>query len=187
VTRPRWRVGSKDPKIVRTQYGEAPDHSHVDEGGDDLIGFFRSAGDAALAVDAVNRVRDVETLLALFWDDTESLLWHPANQRSPLWAVVGPDGVAPEPVGPVAFSVTCSDTFAWACADAEPVVLPDDLESLTAARREFPGDDWPTLWVCRKRGQRPMPRYTRDMDHALPFVQALFAAGPERESTFLAP
>lgn len=112
-------------------------------------------------------------LLALFWEDRESLMWNPDNQPSPFLTY----GDAPR--GPVVFSVNCSDTFYWACADAEPIELPDDLESLRACHAEFTDEDWPLLWVCRKRGTQPMPRYfgrtEEDRAARSPFRDALRA------------
>lgn len=118
------------------------------------------------------RLSHIEALLGLFWDDSDSLHWHPANQPGPFWTTGG------EPSGPIRFSVDCSDTFWWATADAEPVDLPGDLESLAATRAEFINEDWPLLWVCRKRRLQPMPAYFRRSDPESPFVQALRGAGP---------
>jgi hypothetical protein len=109
---------------------------------------------------------NVERVLALVWEDRESLMWDNDGTR---------------------LLVECSDTFWWATADAQAIDLPGDLESLAAARREFPDDDWPLLWCCRKRGMRPMPRWSRDRDPADPFTAAVLAAGPERTPEMLAP
>jgi hypothetical protein len=81
------------------------------------------------------------------------------------------------------YAVICTDVFAWATSDAEPVTLPDDLASLRQARQELPGGDWALLWVCRRRRCRPMPSY-----RLTPAERALIeAAGPPRDSVIGAP
>lgn len=80
-------------------------------------------------------------LLALFGpEECESLLWREAGS------------------GELEFTVFCSDTFAWACADCEPISA-GDLPALERAKADLPEGDWPTLWVARKRGMRPMRRW----------------------------
>lgn len=126
---------------------------------------------------------DVFELLRLFEEDCESLCWYPQDS-SPFLSYEGEDRAGR---GPVSFAVECSDTFMWGCADSENITLPDDLASLRAAATEFPDDEWPLLWCCRKRGMRPMPRMTRDWDQAAPFTVAINACGPEREPMLGAP
>lgn len=82
---------------------------------------------------------------------------------------------------PVAFFVNCSDLFAWACADAEPVT-PDTLAELEQAFADVQAVDgsaiWgPSLYAARRRKLRPM-RKAYPPNEAL---RALFdACGPER-------
>lgn len=140
----------------------------------------------------------IEQMLTILWDgdDHESLFWRPANGGT----FVRQEGLPP--AGPISFSLNCSDTFGWACADAEDIELPGDLDSLQkalddarAAEREHRGEDgrqiifldWVTLWCCRKRGMRPMNAWMKRAGmHAA--EQALFeAAGPPRESVMGAP
>lgn len=98
--------------------------------------------------------------------------------------------------GRAVFSMVCSDTFAWGCADAE-TIEPGDIPLLrtcladlrTAGKYE---EAWLGILFCaRKRGMRPMNRWMKDMrsNEEMPDgVYALFcAAGPERESVFGAP
>jgi hypothetical protein len=103
--------------------------------------------------------------------DTGGLLWHVDGDQ-------------------VRFSADCSDCFAWASADAEPVD-PGDLDDLGRAYKDLhslPGGEeiWTTeLYAARKRGERPMPRFMQEVPEA---VRPLFeAAGPPRESTIWAP
>lgn len=93
------------------------------------------------------------------------------------------------------FSMMCSDTFAWGCADAETIepgdipLLRQCVEDLGGFRgsQEYLGE----LFSARKRGMRPMNRWMKDMrekEGMTDAVYALFcAAGPERESTWKAP
>lgn len=99
-------------------------------------------------------------LLRLFaFDDCESLWWRDDN-------------------GALTMQVFCSDTFYWATAASE-VVTADDLPDLARAKADLPDDDWPTLWVARKRQMRPMRAYCKGMS---PERLALFdASGPERD------
>ena len=92
------------------------------------------------------------------------------------------------PGGQLRFSVMCSDTFGWGCADAEEV-LAIDLAEARAAKADTAGaaDDyeWPTLWCARKRGERPVNAYLKNRS---PQMRALMeAAGPEKPSTWIAP
>jgi hypothetical protein len=56
---------------------------------------------------------------------------------------------------PLEYSVLCSDTFAFACADAEPIP-PDEAVALARLLRERPTGvsqaDVASCWVARKRG-----------------------------------
>lgn len=99
-------------------------------------------------------------LLRLFaWDDCESLWWR-----------VNADGLR--------MAVRCNDTFYWATADAEEVTAAD-LPDLARAKADLPEDDWPTLWVARKRQMRPMRAYYKSVT---PELAALFdVSGPERD------
>jgi len=49
----------------------------------------------------------------------------------------------------------CNDVFAWACADAEPVMM-DDLYKIyeRVQENEIYGS---TVWVCIKRNMQPQP------------------------------
>lgn len=132
-----------------------------------------------MSADDAAELGHVYELLGMFWEDTDSLLWSPANQPGPFMTYGGLPGR-----GPVRFMVNCSDTFYWACADAEDVDLPGDLESLRTAAAEFPDEDWPLLWVCRKRAMQPMPLYMKKLHpEDVPFRRALEAAGPTPESS----
>jgi hypothetical protein len=93
------------------------------------------------------------------------------------------------------FSMACSDTFAWGCADAEDIT-PDDLPLLRQTFADLKAAEghseiWlAELYSARRRGMRPMNRWMQvqrreGMNDA---AYALFcAAGPERESTWTAP
>lgn len=99
-------------------------------------------------------------LLRLFEDDDCNSLWWRINS------------------GDLRMLVHCSDTFYWGTADCEPVTA-DDLPELTRAKADLPDDDWPILWVARKRQMRPMPPYYKGFSTQ---TAALFdTAGPERE------
>lgn len=94
------------------------------------------------------------------------------------------------------FSMMCSDTFAWGCADAE-TIEPGDIPLLRECVAELRSagqyeEMWLGVYFCtRKRGMRPMNRWMKDMrekEGMNETVHALFcAAGPERESVFGAP
>lgn len=57
--------------------------------------------------------------------------------------------------------VNCSDTFAWACADAEEL-KPGELKGLYDRVWEDPV--WgSTFWACIKRNERPMPQIERGL------------------------
>lgn len=106
----------------------------------------------------------IPDLLRLFaGEDTDDLWWCDDN-------------------GVLSFFVMCSDTFHWATADAERVTEPD-LPALRQAKADTArmGCDWiwPTLWVARKRGLRPMRAFYKGVDG--PLRALLDAAGPERD------
>lgn len=98
--------------------------------------------------------------------------------------------------GRAVFSMACSDTFAWGCADAE-TIEPGDLPLLRDCLTELRGagkyeEMWLGVYFCaRKRGMRPMNRWMKDMrekEGMAEAVHALFcAAGPERDSVWAAP
>jgi hypothetical protein len=93
--------------------------------------------------------------------------------------------------GRASFSMACSDTFYWGCADAE-TIAPADISLLRDCVAELrsagPCEEmWLGVYFCaRKRGMRPMNRWMKDMreKEGMPeAVEALFCtAGPERES-----
>lgn len=98
--------------------------------------------------------------------------------------------------GRLRFSMLCSDTFAWGCADAEEVtrkdlpLLRECLADLKAVKDY--GELWlSVLYCCRKREMRPMNAWVEKVPRADGMPQAvldlILAAGPERESTFMAP
>lgn len=99
-------------------------------------------------------------LLRLFaFDDCESLWWRNDN-------------------GVLMMLVRCSDTFYWATADSERITA-EDLPELSRAKVDLPEEDWPILWVARKRQMRPMPPYYKGIT---PELAALFdACGSERD------
>jgi hypothetical protein len=101
---------------------------------------------------------DLEHLLSLFaFENTEMLWWR------------GSDG-AENP--PLRFYVNCNDTFSYASADCEEIRIPTDLPSLEKAKAESP-DEWPLLWVARKRNKRPIRPL---MDHMDAHDRKLFEA-----------
>lgn len=94
------------------------------------------------------------------------------------------------------FSMACSDTFAWGCADAE-AIEPGDLPLLRQTLADIrAADKYGEMWLgvlfcARKRGMRPMNRWLKDMREKEGLTDAVhdlfLAAGPERESTWFAP
>ena len=98
--------------------------------------------------------------------------------------------------GRAVFSMACSDTFAWGCADAE-TITPEDIPLLrqTLADLKAAGDyseAWlGPLFCARKRGMRPMNRWMRDMTEREGLrggaLELFLATGPERESVWMAP
>ena len=123
------------------------------------------------------RLRHVETLLKLFeGDDNGDLMWHGIPRIHPRI----------EFPGELSFAVNCSDTYHWATADGETIVLPDDLEGLRKAKEDSKCHVfWPILWVSRKRELRPMrlwwtKRLDEDDDDRL-MRELLNATGPERD------
>ena len=85
--------------------------------------------------------------------------------------------------GPVRFYVDCSDTFAWATSDSEPLT-PDNIGVFEQVLADLGTQDncfmfASTLFAARVRGMRPMRlAYPKDS----PEVCALFdACGPERD------
>lgn len=112
-------------------------------------------------------VMRVLTLFAMFPNDcSESLLWRCDGGYAPI-----------------TFMVNCSDEFAWACADAEPIT-PADIDALEQAFTDVRAVDpdalyqAPMLFVARKRGMRPQgAAYPTDAR-----LHPLFdACGPERQ------
>jgi hypothetical protein len=97
------------------------------------------------------------------------------------------------PVTPegVRVSVTCSDVFAWACADAE-IITPENLPLLRKAYEDeiTASPDgvalhagW--LFVARVRGERPQGAIYKALEY---WEVPLFNdAGPEREINFANP
>lgn len=63
----------------------------------------------------------------------------------------------------LALLLNCSDTFAWGCADAEPITL-EDLPALYTAWQT--GVYGTTSWVCKKRGRRPQAPLEKRMREA---------------------
>lgn len=129
-----------------------------------------------LVLESDERLRHIEYVLRLFaGDDNESLMWH------------GIPRIHPEvmPNHELHFAVNCSDTFWWGTADAEAIVLPDDIRSLRAAKEESECHlFWMTLWVARKRNLRPMRLFYKQClsdpeDEKM--VALMNAAGPERD------
>ena len=104
-----------------------------------------------------------------------------------------------DPPNTLRFLVNCSDTYAWATADCEPVE-PDDipllkqaLEDCRAADPKYGDSYFTDLWISRKRGMRPMRLWLgthpgqkdgvpKGLKQRHPELLPLFlAAGPERE------
>ena len=108
--------------------------------------------------------------------------WHEADIGADgLFWKVGSDGDS----RPVSLFAICSDTFAWATADAEEI-MPADLPLLEkcAADLGYLNSGWlPYLYAARKRGMRPMRAFYRDMgDDSRADLRPLFdACGPERD------
>lgn len=149
-----------------------------------------------LDVSVLNDPRHLEYVLVVLKimeqaDCFESLLWRVKDGRC-------------------AFSLMCSDTFAWGCADAEEVTPDDvpllwitwqDLKAIQDADRASAAlCDLPELYAARKRCMRPMNAWMASQDGTRKKppgtapkpewepVKALFqAAGPERDSTWGAP
>lgn len=72
--------------------------------------------------------------------------------------------LAGETPGSMQLMVNCSDTFIYACADAEPVLL-EEIESLCAHYDANP--IWGTIkWCCLKRRQRPLRIIVQNMHNA---------------------
>lgn len=107
---------------------------------------------------------DLERLLRIFcWDDTDYLWWR------------GKDSATE---GPLQFFVNCNDVFAWGCADVEQIESDEDLDALDQAKADAP-NDWPFLWVARKRGMRPQGAAYKHFDkESIPLFNA---CGPWRE------
>jgi hypothetical protein len=123
-------------------------------------------------LDILEITRDAE----LIWQDCP-FLWHVTDRRA-------------------TFSMVCSDTFAWGCADAETIepgdipLLRECLSDLRAASQH--GEIWLGILFCaRKRGMRPMNRWMKHMREKEGMSEAVYAlfcaAGPERESVWGAP
>lgn len=78
------------------------------------------------------------------------------------------------------FFVPCNDSFAWACADAEPITE-SDLPMFTQAMADCE-DNGPLLYCCRRRGMRPQGAMYQHLDRK---DWPLFdACGPVRETGF---
>ncbi|MCK9458540.1 MAG: hypothetical protein M0R80_02790 [Proteobacteria bacterium] len=61
--------------------------------------------------------------------------------------------------GLVNIHINCSDVFAWACADSEPLMF-DDLAAIYKIKNE----KWGIVkWCCKKRNQKPQKPVERDM------------------------
>jgi hypothetical protein len=75
---------------------------------------------------------------------------------------------------PASILMLCSDTFAYACADFEPVMI-GDVEALYRAFRKDPV--WgPTAWAVGKRKQRPIKPVEDGLQKRGFDVDALIAA-----------
>lgn len=84
----------------------------------------------------------------------------------------------PQPETIVLF-VNCNDVFAWACADAEPIML-SELRALYDRWRA--NRSWGAIqWCCLKRGVRPQAPVLKDMKAAGMWDEALEAL-PVREA-----
>jgi hypothetical protein len=61
----------------------------------------------------------------------------------------------------VVLFVNCNDTFGYACADAEPLML----EELVDLYKKYKNDSkWGvTKWCCKKRNMRPIGEIREDM------------------------
>lgn len=76
----------------------------------------------------------------------EEVMWSTYNEDNKDWN------------GPIKACVMCSDTFAYACADAEGI-RPDEIDELISFSKEgerrgcYTGD---IMWVCKKRNIRPL-------------------------------
>lgn len=117
----------------------------------------------------IDRICHVHDLLVLFGDGEHcsDLLWRTDAHNH------------------LTFHVICSDTFAWGTADAQKVVLPDDLQSLRSARDDSQNHlFWPVLWVARQRNLRPMRLFYKQClkgpdDQRM--VELFNTVGPERD------
>ncbi len=68
--------------------------------------------------------------------------------------------------GNLSFVGNCSDLFASGGRDGE-VITPPDLPDLAACRAELADNPkarpfWPLLWIARRRGRPPLPRWQTD-------------------------
>lgn len=158
---------------LKQQLLDARGHEAACKGGH--AGTINCADVTARRGEALAQLRYLEAVLDVFHqaDSYELLMWRRTD-----------DGIR--------FSAMCSDTFAWASADAE-LIEPEDvpllrqcLADLKAADPQLGECDLPELFAARKRGMRPMrlflyPKRERE-DPGWPAVRELFlAAGPERD------
>lgn len=60
--------------------------------------------------------------------------------------------------------ILCSDTFGYACADAEPIALEEAL-LVADLYKQFSHDGW-IAWVSKKRNQLPLDKYRNEKFHA---------------------
>lgn len=76
--------------------------------------------------------------------------------------------------------INCSDTFMWACADAE-YIYPSDLDNIEQSVKdlkesaEYAEVYWDILWISRKRRQLPAESWFR-REAKDPKVYQLFQA-----------
>ena len=80
--------------------------------------------------------------------------------------------------GNVRLYVMCNDIFAWACADAEPLMYEDvqSLYDMHAASR-----NWGAVrWICIKRNEQPQFPVKRDMKKARAWDATMEALPPNR-------
>lgn len=107
---------------------------------------------------------DLDRLLRIFaFDNTDDLWWR------------GRDGAS---TGPLEFFVNCNDVFAWGCADCEKIESDEDLDALDQAKADAP-NDWPLLFVARKRKTRPQGAVYKHFD--IESIPLFNACGPRRE------
>lgn len=94
--------------------------------------------------DDLTRLSLIEQTLSLLhrYDSGESLLWYPTDHGIHL-------------------SLDCSDTFAWATADSEPIETLEDVALLQSACQDADkyGTYVETLYAARRRHMRPMPLF----------------------------